>query len=75
MIIKVMAYRPGWSPAWADSRPNNSSARGARTYSAATTMLNVNSSDKNHRGPDGQNGNAVQCNQNADRLGSAAVAR
>ena len=38
-------------------------------------MLSANSIDKNHSGPDGQNGNAVQCDQNADQLGSAAVAR
>jgi hypothetical protein len=59
----------------AASRPKDSPARGASQNSAAAAMLNRSRSHKNHMGPLGQNGSAIQCDQNADQLGSTALAR
>src|SRR5262249_60523645 len=67
--------RPGLTAACSESRPKNSPARGASQNSAAAATLNRSKTHKNHIGPLGQNGSAIQCDQNADQLGSTAVTR
>src|SRR5262245_33504600 len=75
MLTSARKNRPGYSPALSHSRPKNSPARGASQKSAAATMLNRSKTHKNHIGPLGQNGSAIQCDQNADQLVSTAVTR
>ena len=75
MLTSAMKNWPGLPPALADSPPKASPARGASQKSPAAARLNSSSSHKNHIGPLGQNGSAIQCDQNADQLGSTAVTR
>ena len=48
---------------------------GASQHSTAAAPSSANKHHKNHSGPHGQKGSAVQCAQKADKLGSAAVKR
>src|SRR6516165_9535582 len=61
-----MKNRPGWLPALADSSPKASPARGASQKSPAAATLNTSSSHRNHIGPLGQNGSAIQCERHAE---------
>src|SRR5215471_13109716 len=56
-------------------RPGLTAACSASQNSAAAATLNRSKTHKNHIGPLGQNGSAIQCDQNADQLGSTAVTR
>src|SRR5262249_57011497 len=75
METSATKRRPGLRAACSESRPKNSPARGASQNSAAAATLNRSKTHKNHIGPLGQNGSAIQCDQNADQLGSTAVTR
>src|SRR5215467_15345719 len=75
MATSATKRRPGLTAACSESRPKNSPARGASQNSAAAATLNRSKTHKNHIGPLGQNGSAIQCDQNADQLGSTAVTR
>src|SRR5262249_60027999 len=75
MATSATKRRPGLTAACSESRPKNSPARGASQNSGAAATLNRSKTHKNHIGPLGQNGSAIQCDQNADQLGSTAVTR
>src|SRR5258706_1369291 len=75
MPTSARKYRPGWAAACCASRPKDSPARGASQNSAVAAISNRSSIHKNHIGPLGQNGSAIQCDQNADQLASTAVTR
>src|ERR1700720_1945922 len=74
-LARTTKNRPGSAAPFADSRARNSPERGASRYMAAAAMLSANRNHRNHIGPLGQNGSAVQCDQNADQPGSTAVTR